>query len=188
MRPSRIFRWIVRIFLLVFTLSLSAVSLLGGFSAVTILNPDSYNVNIPDGNPTYNFDISDPNNMQILVPFNITNAGVYELSDVSLRFGIWMVYGDKTNFNQTTIVKIFEKEVNYGNILPGNVLKTNFNGTGSDGFILSNIPDPDTDVDKTRIPHDLEFNANFTFSSSYSLNLYTFTVNIINYTMGYFDF
>ena len=188
MRPSRIFRWIVRIFLLVFTLSLSAVSLLGGFSAVTILNPDSYSINIPDGTPSFNFNISVPANMQIVVPFNISNAGVYELGDVSLIFGIWMTYGDKTNFNQTTIVKIFEKAVNYGNIAPAAVLKSNFNGTGSDGFILSNIPDPDTEVDKTRLPHDLEFYANFTFSSSYSLNLYTFSVNIINQTIGYFDF
>jgi hypothetical protein len=186
MRPSRIFRWIVRIFLLVFTLSLSVVSLLGGFSAVTILDPDSYNVKI--GTPTYNFDISDPNNLQILVPFNITNAGVYELGDVSLNLGIWMTYGDKTNFNQTTIVKVFQKAINYGNIAPGTILISNLNGTGSDGFILSNIPDPLTEVDKTRLPYDLEFNANFTFSASYSLNLYTFTVNTINQTIGYFDF
>ena len=68
------------------------------------------------------------------------------------------------------------------------IIISNLNGTGSDGFILSNIPDPLTEVDKTRLPYDLEFNANFTFSASYSLNLYTFTVNTINQTIGYFDF
>ena len=45
MRKSRVFRWIVRAFLLVFTLSLSAVSILGGWSAVTILNPEAEDIN-----------------------------------------------------------------------------------------------------------------------------------------------
>jgi hypothetical protein len=186
MRPSRIFRWIVRIFLLIFTLSLSAVSFLGGFSAVTILDPDSYNINIPDGPIIVNFDVYNPNNMQIVVPFNISNAGVYELNDISLGFGIWMTYGDKLNGNQTTVVQVFEKDVYYGTIIPGNTLKTNFNGTGSDGFIFASIPDPSTEIDWTRTPHPLEFYSNFTFVSSYSLRLYTFTVHIVNFSLGYY--
>ena len=96
MRPSRIFRWVVRLFLLVCTLSLSAVGLLGGFSAVTILDPDSYNVNIPDGPITAVFDINNPSTLEITVPFNITNAGVYDLTDVTLKFELGMEYGDTT--------------------------------------------------------------------------------------------
>ncbi len=85
MRPSRAFRWIVRAFLLVFTLSLSAVSILGGWSAVTILNPGSNDINIPDGDYIVNLDIGN-SSIEMIVPFNISNGGVYDLSDIFLFF------------------------------------------------------------------------------------------------------
>jgi hypothetical protein len=181
MRPSRIFRWIVRIFLLVFTLSLSAVSLLGGFSAVTVLDPDSYNINIPDGPPIANLDISNPSTMQIIVPFNITNVGVYDLTDIELSFQIGLNYTEidypTLGVNSSRIVKIFDKLVNYGNILHGKFLKANFSGVGTD---FANIPALSI-VDMT---HPLLFHANFTFGASYSLNLYRFEINIINLPLG----
>lgn len=187
MRPSRIFRWIVRIFLLVFTLALSGVSLLGGFSAVTILDPDSYNVNIPDGPIVANFDITNKPNMSISVPFNITNVGVYDLDEITLSFQIGVIYGDTSKpLNATSNVRIFDKTVNFGTVPHGQLLKNTFSGLGADGFILPNIPDP-VDVDTTRTP-DLEFHANFTFSAMYSLQLYQFTVNLINYSLGVFNF
>ncbi|MBY9021571.1 MAG: hypothetical protein KGD67_10950, partial [Candidatus Lokiarchaeota archaeon] len=93
-RPSRVFRWVVRLFLLVFTLSLSAVGFLGGFSAVTILNPDSYNINVPDGPVTANLNITTPGSMYINLPFNITNAGVYDLTNIEISFQVSMTYGN----------------------------------------------------------------------------------------------
>jgi hypothetical protein len=186
MRPSRIFRWIVRLFLLVFTLSLSGVSLLGGFSAVTILDPDSYNVNIPDGPIVANLDITNKATMSISVPFNITNVGVYDLDEIIIGFQIGLIYGNtSTPLNDTTNVKIFDKTENYGSVLHGQVLKDTFSGLGTDGFIFANIPDP-SDVDRFRDP-DLVFHANFTFSAMYSLRLYKFTVNLINYSLGQFE-
>jgi len=185
MRPSRIFRWIVRIFLLVFTLSLTAVSFLGGFSAVTILDPDSYNINIPDGTPIVNFNLYNTSEMQIIVPFNISNVGVYDLTDIILGFQIEMNYSHidypSPGQNQSRIVRIFNKETNFGDILHGTTLKDNFTGIGSDGFLLANIPDPATEIDFTE---PLIFYANFTFSSTYSLRLYTFRVSIINLPLG----
>jgi len=187
MRPSRIFRWIIRIFLLVFTLALSGVSLLGGFSAVTILDPDSYNVNIPDGPIVANFDITNKVNMSISVPFNITNVGVYDLDNIILSFQIGMIYHDTLKpLNATSNVRIFDKTVNYGSVEHGTVLKDTFSGLGSDGFILSNIPNL-SEIDKTKTP-DVRFHANFTFSAMYSLQLYEFTVNLINYSLGVFNF
>jgi hypothetical protein len=186
MRPSRIFRWIVRLFLLVFTLSLTGVSLLGGFSAVTILDPDSYNVNIPDGPIVANFDITNKPTMSISVPFNITNVGVYDLDEVTIGFQIGLIYGNvSAPLNETANVKIFDKTENYGTVLHGQVLKAIFSGLGSDGFIFANIPDP-SEVDYYRTPYALEFHANFTFSAMYSLRLYKFTVNLINYTLGHY--
>jgi len=183
-RYSRLFRWIVRGFLLVFTLSLSAVSLLGGFSAMTIFDPNVNNVNIPDGDITANFDITNPSGMYINVPFNISNSGVYDLTNIQLSFQVAMTYGNaSTPLNDTTTVKIFDKSQFFGTITQGYLLKANLTGSASD---FANLPDPTTEVDWYRAPYALEFYANLTFSSSYSLNLYTFTVNIINFTAGHF--
>ena len=66
MRKSRVFRWIVRAILLVCTLSLSAVSILGGWSAVTILNPEGNDINVPDGPIIVNPNIGN-SSIQIIV-------------------------------------------------------------------------------------------------------------------------
>ncbi|MFX0177728.1 MAG: hypothetical protein ACFE85_16060 [Candidatus Hodarchaeota archaeon] len=183
MRPSRIFRWIVRIFLLVFTLSLSAVSLLGGFSAVTVLDPDSYNINIPDESEypvSADFNISNPSGMFINIPFNISNVGVYDLNDIVLGFQIRMTFGNVSAGNETTTVEILNENQDFGDVLHGDTLKANFTATN-----FFNIPDPGT-VDWTRSPHALEFYAGFTFSAWYSLRLYRFTVNVANFSIGYY--
>ena len=177
MRPSRVFRLIVRVFLLVFTLSLSAVSILGGWSAVTILNPGSDDINIPDGPIIVNFNISG-SSMDITVPFNISNGGVYELSDIRLNFQVSMTFGNASTLNNdTTTVQIFNSPTSYGSVLPGQTLKANYSGSGSL---------PLSEVDWTRSPYALEFYANLIFRASYSLNLYTFTVSIINFSLGHY--
>ncbi len=176
-RPSRIFRLIVRVFLLVFTLSLSAVSILGGWSAVTILNPSSNDINIPDGNIISNFDIGN-SSIEIIVPFNISNGGVYDLSNIFLRFQVGMTFGNASTLNNdTTTVQIFDTPQSYGSVLPGQTLKANYTGSGSL---------PLSEVDWFRAPYALEFHANLTFRASYSLNLYTFSVNIINFSLGHY--
>jgi len=177
MRPSRVFRWIVRAFLLVFTLSLSAVSILGGWSAVTILNPEGDDINIPDGPIIVTTNIGN-SSIVISVPFNITNGGVYELSNITIGFQLDVTFGNTSAGNADTTIRIINKFKSYGNILPGHTLKANFNSSG----IL-----PLSEVDWTRSPHDLEFYASLIFSASYSLNLYTFTVAIVNISLGYYD-
>jgi len=178
MRPSRVFRWIVRAFLLVFTLSLSAVSILGGWSAVTILNPGSDDINIPDGPIVVNTtSIISNSSIQITVPFNITNGGVYELSNIELGFQLDMRFENISAGNATTTIQIFDKHQFYGNILPGETLKANFSSSGTL---------PLSDVNTDRNP-DLEFFTSLLFSASYSLNLYTFTVGIVNVSLGSFD-
>ena len=185
-RWSRVFRWVIRLFLLVFTLSLSAVGFLGGFSAVTILNPDSYNINVPDGPVVANFNITNPSSMQIILPFNITNAGVYDLTYIEISFQVSMTYEDKSLGNLSTTVKIFDKSQPYDDVPHGGFLKSSLNGTAADGFILANIPSL-VNINMDRTPHVLDFHANLTFSASYSLDLYTFTTTIINYSIGHFS-
>jgi len=186
-RPSRVFRWIVRGFLLIFTLSLSAVSLLGGFSAITIFDPNVQNIKVPDGEITANFDINNPTGMSVNVPFSISNPGVYNLTDIQLSFQVTMTYGNAlTPLNETTTVIIFYKEQFFGTIAQGDTLTSSLTGSVSDGFIIANLPDPSTEVDWYRTPYALEFHASLTFSASYSLNLYTFRVIIINFPAGHF--
>lgn len=175
MRPSRVFRWVVRAFLLVFTLSLSAVSILGGWSAVTILNPEGNNINIPDGPITPPIIVN--SSIQFVIPFNITNRGVYEISNIELGFKLDMRFENITNGNATTTVQIFDKLQNFGNLLPGETLKANITGSGTL---------PLSDVNTDRNP-DLEFFGSLLFSASYSLNLYTFTVGVVNITMAIID-
>ncbi len=183
MRPSRIFRLIVRVFLFVFTLSLSAVGFLGGFSAVTILDPNSYNINVPDGPIVANLDITNTSSLQITLPFNITNAGVYDLTNIELSFQVSMTYGNTLlPANASTTVKIFDFSHIFGTVAHGSFLKSSINGTATEGFILANIPSL-ANVDFYRTPHILEFYGNLTFSASYSLNLYTFTTTILNYSI-----
>ena len=177
MRPSRVFRLIVRVFLLVFTLSLSAVSILGGWSAVTILNPGSDDINIPDGPIIVTPNIGN-SSIQITVPFNITNGGVYELSNIFLGFQLDMTFENTSAGNATTTVQIFSKHQPYGSVLPGQTLKANYSGWG----VL-----PLSEVNLDRLPYILDFYASLTFSASYSLNLYTFTVAIINVSIGHYS-
>jgi len=185
-RPSRVFRWVVRLFLLVFTLSLSAVGFLGGFSAVTILNPDSYNINVPDGPIEVDLNITSTSSMLIILPFNITNAGVYDLTNIEISFQVSMTYGNTLlPGNASTTVKIFDKSHFYGNVAHGGFLKSSLNGTAADGFILPNIP-PLSNIDWYRTPYILEYHANLTFRASYSLDLYTFTTTIINYSIHHY--
>jgi hypothetical protein len=128
MRYSRVFRWVVRGFLLVFTLSLSAVSLLGGFSAMTIFDPNVNNVNVPDGDITANFDITNTSGMFVNVPFNISNSGVYDLTNITLGFQVAMTYGNaSTPLNETTTVIIFDKTQFFGSVSQGVTLKFTVN-------------------------------------------------------------
>jgi len=176
MRKSRVFRWIVRAFLLVFTLSLSVVSILGGWSAVTILSSEGDDINIPDGPVIVNVNIGN-SSVQISVPFNITNGGVYELSNISLGFQLDMTFENTSAGNAITTVQIFSKYRLYGSVLPGQTLKENLTGWGT--LLLS-------EVNMARLPYILDFYASLTFSASYSLNLYTVTVAIVNVLIGHY--
>ena len=189
MRPSRVFRWIVRLFLLVLTLSMTIVSTLGALSAVLILE-DPNNIQVPSGPIESNFDITDLSSMYLRVPFNITNAGYYDLTNLNIEFQISMVY-DHVNLtlpgvNTTTSVLIFEKSISFPTIIHGTTYNGLFNAASGDGFLPSNFPNATTEIDWTKTPYVAEFYANFSLSASYSLDLISFSVNAFNYSVGHF--
>jgi hypothetical protein len=144
---------------------------------VTILNPAGDDINIPDGPIIIIPDLGN-STIDITIPFNITNGGVYELSDIFLRFQLDMAFGNTSTINNaTSTVRVFDETQNFGSVLPEQTLKANFSGSGTL---------PLTEVDWYRTPHPLQFYASLIFRASYSLNLYTFTVAIVNVSLGGF--
>ncbi|TXT65085.1 MAG: hypothetical protein BAJALOKI1v1_470007 [Promethearchaeota archaeon] len=76
MRTSRIIRWIIRIFILFLTLSMSAISILGGLSAVQILSgQDDTITGLSD---PLDFTAASNNRNNIAFPYvlNLTNYGI----------------------------------------------------------------------------------------------------------------
>ena len=167
MRPSRVFRWIVRLFILVLTLSMTIVTVLGGMSAAFILG--------------------DPRNIQIRTDLIQAN---FNLTNLKLDFKISMIY-DHVNLttpgvNTTTSALIFDKSIKFPTILHRTTYNGLFNASSGDGFIVSNFPNVTTDIDLYRTPHAGEFFANFSLSASYSLDLISFKVDAYNISVGYF--
>jgi hypothetical protein len=132
MRRSRIFRWLVRIFVLFLTTCVSLITFLGLVSARNILS-DPGNISIPDGDVDMNFNVTDIENSYFKVPFNITNAGYFDLTNFYLRFDIIMLYNSTGE-----ITKIYEKSVSFQDIPKGQTLQDVFETNSSD---FKNIPE-----------------------------------------------
>lgn len=190
MRPSRVFRWIIRILILVLTLSVTAVSFLGGMSAIMILSNQD-NIGIDTDNADVNLDYNETtgviNDINFTLPFNVTNAGFFDLEDLKIGFQIGLEYahvnltGTGENISQT--VKIFDKISSFPTIKKGKTLYGNYTGVYSDfAPFLGRLPDI-ADIDLTRVPI-FNFYANFTISLTYSLGLHSITLGINNVTVG----
>lgn len=192
MRPSRVFRLIVRVFISLLTFSVTVVSFLGGLSAVMILsNPDNFGVDV--GNAEFNLDINSSTleieNLNFSLPFNLTNAGYFDLENLQLGFQLGLNYshidGGGPGVNETRVVKILERTQNFGDIPKGLTYNFTYFADNS-SFIHSNLPDPISEIDWFRGPPALEFYANFTISLDYSIGMHTLIIKIINFSIGDF--
>jgi len=178
----------------VLTLSVTAVSFLGGFSAIMILsNPD--NIGFDTDNIEFNFDANwttpiEINNINFTLPFNFTNAGYFDLEDLKVSFQIGLLYwhvnltGD--GLNKTNFVKIYDNSTSFPTIKKGKTYYGNYTGTKSDfGNFLGNFPDYD-EIDVIKDP-DFELYANFTLSLTYSLGLHSIRLGIYNISIYEFS-
>lgn len=198
MRASRVFRMLFRIFIALLTLSVTIVSLLGGISAVTIFM-NQENIGIDDANREFNMSFNftsgvllDANFTQ---PFNITNAGFFDIENFQLRVDLAMNYShvnytrgveDPTpGVNGTKTVKIFEKSQYFGNVLKGSTGYFNFTGLSSDFFtgVYPNI----TEIDIFKPSPLFEFYTNFTISLDYSLGMHSVVINLRNWLVYEID-
>lgn len=189
MRPSRVFRLLIRIFILLLTISVSIVAFLGGLSAVMILsNPDNFGIDT--GNAEFNIDFNNSTlkfeNVNFTLPFNITNAGYFDLENLQLELQLGLNYSHiDGGLNKTRVAKILDRSQYYGDIPKGLTGDFTFYGDNS-SFIYSNFPDPLTEIDWFRGPPPLEFYANFTISLDYSIGMQSISITAINIFVGDF--
>ena len=106
MRPSRVFRGIFRIFIFLLTISVTIVSILGGLSAILILS-DQNNLGVDPDAAEFNLDINNVtlaiDNIDFTLPFNLTNAGYFDMENLELSIQIALNYShvDDPEYNKT---------------------------------------------------------------------------------------
>ncbi len=170
MRIARVIRTIIYIVISVLTLTVPIVATFGGLSIVQIIsNPG--NIAIPDGEIDANFDLFDPSLTYVIIPFNITNAGYYPLSNLYIRLEIAMLFN-----NPIESRTIINKRVDYPSILQGESYKGNFTMNSND---LQNVPS----LSEINITAPISMLANITFHGGYAYGLFSFTVKTYNLNM-----
>ena len=190
MRPSRVFRTSFRIFIFLLTISLTIVSILGGLSAVLIL-VDQGNLGVDPDDAEFNLDINNAtlaiDNIDFALPFNLTNAGYFDMENLKLNIEIAINYSHVDDpvpgVNTTRQIQIFSKSQNFGTIPKGTTGFFNFTGVLND-FNLLVFPNFTTEVDWLRGPPAIEFYANLTISLDYSIGLHSLTIGILNLPVG----
>lgn len=188
MRPSRVFRQLFRVFILVLSLSITIPTILGGLSAVNILKNFDDNIQVDPGAVDFNFDLTPgAENINFSLPFNITNAGYFDLENLQLGVDIAVNYSHVDwggpGINVTRFVPVFQNNENFGTVIRGDTESFVFNGLNST-FMHENIPDPLTEIDWFFGPPAIEFIANITISLEYTLGMHSLTIAIINYSIG----
>ena len=190
MRASRVFRLIFRIFISLLTLSVTVVSILGGMSAVMILsNPDNIGIDIANADFNLEFDNTTGlvSNVNFTLPFNITNAGYFNIDNFQIHVELKMNYSEidypvlGVNGTRTTL-PLIEKTENFGTVVKGTTGDFNFTGVYSE-FLVANFPNI-TKIDVYKTPPILEFYANFTISLDYSLGMHSVSIYIPNMWVG----
>jgi hypothetical protein len=149
---------------------MSVVSILGGFSAVNILQNPA-NISIPSAPVTGTLNISNPSGMYLEIPYSLTNTGYFDLTDLSFDLDIFMIY----NISRIR-TKILDDSYGFPDIIHGQTQTGIYNATS---FIIANIPSP-TKIDSSPV----NFTGDISFRATYSLGLLAFIVNIYNQSFG----
>jgi hypothetical protein len=169
--------------------AVTLVSFLGGLSAVMILSNQD-NFGIDTDNAEFNIDINNSTleieNVNFTLPFNITNAGYFDLENLQLSVQLGLNYSHiDGGMNETRLVKILDRTQNFGDILKG--LTGNFTFFGSNSsFLHDNFPNPLTEINWLRGPPPLEFYANFTINLDYSIGMHSLSITVIDIFVGDF--
>ena len=187
MRTSRLFRLIIRVFLLLLASSMSLVSFLGGYSALLILG-DEDNIDLDinfEGDP-----FLDPNNFEIDIEFEINNLGYFDLEDLEIELRLYLIYGrlNQTNLekNTTQEIKIYDDEKSFSTIKAGQKKKNSIT-IEPDDLVKVNFTEINNTFNPFRDPV-MEFKAaEIVIRAKYSLGLLSFKVKIEDYDLGEFE-
>jgi len=186
MRPSRVFRLTFRIFIALLTLSVTMVSILGGLSAVLIIKDYEDNIQIDFDNAEFNLYVNITTlkieNINFSLPFKLNNTGFFDIENLELELELFLNYSAISEMNDTKSVKILNKTQNLGDIQSGEIGDFVFFGENS-SFIYPNFPAV-LDINWFRVPHALEFYANFTVSLDYSIGMHSLSITILNTKVG----
>ena len=183
MRTSRIFRLIIRFFLLLLASSMSLVSFLGGYSALLILG-DEDNIDL---DIEFDEDILDPD-FEIKIEFEINNQGYFDLEDLNIELLLYLKY-DYVNYtgdgrNVTISVKLYEDDKSFKTIEAGEKKKASITFEPDPKINFTQIA---KNADQTRDPV-FEFEAEeIVITAKYSLGLISFKVKIEDYDLGGFE-
>ncbi|TFG26441.1 MAG: hypothetical protein EU532_09805 [Promethearchaeota archaeon] len=187
MRPERIFRLVIRIFLFVLASSMSLVSFLGGYSAAMILtNEDNIDVDVDyEGNP-----FVDLNTFEIDIEFTINNLGYFDLEDleIELKLDIKYDYVNKTvlGVNDTTTVRLYEGEKSF-RTTPAGEKKTFKINIEADDLESVNFTEIALNADPFRDPI-FDFEADeLIISAKYTSGLISFKAEIEDFEIGGFE-
>ncbi|MFX1572094.1 MAG: hypothetical protein ACFFB0_05055 [Promethearchaeota archaeon] len=173
------------------TLSVTLVSVIGGLSAVLIFQDFDKNINIDTENSKFTLDINatsgEINNIEFTLPFNITNAGYFDLENLKLTLQIAINYSQvdypSPGLNETRTVIILDKPESFGNIPKRSNRDFIYSVEYSD-FIIENFPDLATEVDLYSGPPILSFFANLTISLDYSIGLHSLRFGVRSMPVG----
>ena len=184
MRPERIFRLIVRIFLFILASSMSLVSFLGGYSAAIILtNEENIDIDVNyEGNP-----FVDINTFEIEIEFEINNQGYFDLEDLEIELLLHLVYDRVTpEGNISTEVELYEGEKSFRPTPAGEKKKFKITIDVED-LEYVNYTDIYDNSDHFRDPI-FDFEAEeLTIKAKYSLGLISFEANIEDFELGGFE-
>jgi len=187
MRPERIFRLCVRIFLFILASSMSLVSFLGGYSAALILTNEA-NIDIDvdyEGNPFLN-----PTDFEIDIEFEINNMGYFDLEDLEVELKLTFVYDWKNKtgngINVSTEVKIYEDEKSFATIPAGERKKFKIT-IDKDNIEYVNFTEILLNIDPTRDPVFDFIAKELEISAKYSLGLISFKAEIEDMDLGGFE-
>lgn len=189
MRAERLFRLIIRIFLLILASSMSLVSFLGGYSAAMILtNEENIDIDVDyEGNPFLDYD-----NFEIEIKFEINNLGYFDLEDLEVELELNLVYDWKNKtgneVNVTTEVKLYEGEKSFATIPAGERKKFKISIDYEDIELTAiDFYNIKQNADLTRDPI-FSFEAEeLVISAKYSLGLISFEAHIEDMDLGGFE-
>ncbi|MFX1363381.1 MAG: hypothetical protein ACFFCE_10205 [Promethearchaeota archaeon] len=191
MRPSRVFRLIFRIFILILSLSITIVATLGPFSALLILTDYKHNLNVDTDNAVYDVKTNETTHViedfDFALPIFVNNTGYFPIENLELTISLEMNYSH-VNFttegvNTTRQIEILWKYENFGTIPKGERRTLNLTADMSN-FNNATLPDFETEVDWTRGPPAVIFYATLIISLDYSLGLHSITFGISNIQIG----